>query len=207
MIHKPDICFISEPWMDIAIFSMRWIDRLGMKLFCVNSRGNLLPNLWCFCSKNINHVLINLDDHQITLQVDLNGKIFGLTGVYASNCFVKKRQLWENLENIQNSINLPWCCMGDFNTILGAHEQRSNYRPSNVAVQDFKSWTNINNLIHIYTRRAAYTWSNGRRGRHHIQRRLNRVIGNQDWFIACNMVTCNTLTKLRSDQFHFKFQV
>lgn len=200
-LHKPNICFISEPWMNIAKFSMSWLDKQGMKLLCVNNRGTLLPNIWCFCSKNINHVLICSNDQQITLLVDLNGKFFGITGVYASNCLTKRRQLWDTLKNIQDTINLPWCCMGDFNTILGAHEQRSNYRPSQVAMQDFQNWTDSNNLIHIHTRGADYTWLNGRRGRFNIQRRLDRAICNQDWFNACNLVSCSTLTKLRSDHF------
>lgn len=200
-LHKPNIFFISEPWMNIAKFSMSWLDKQGMKLLCVNNRGTLLPTIWCFCSKNINPVLICSNDQQITLLVDLNGKFFGITGVYASNCLIKRRQLWDTLKNIQDTMNLPWCCMGDFNTILGAHEQRSNFRPSQVAMQDFQNWTDSNNLIHIHTRGADYTWLNCRRGKFNIQRRLDRAICNQDWFNACNLVSCSTLTKLRFDHF------
>jgi len=199
--HKPDLCFVSEPWMNIANFSLSWLNKLGMKIFCVNNRGNLQPNLWCFSSKNLNPVLFDLDDQQISVQVSLNGKIFGITGVYASTCHMKRRNLWEKLQNVQTIINCPWCCLGDFNTILGAHEQRSNFRTPTVSMQDFLSWTNSNNLIHLHTRGAAFTWSNGRRGRFNIQRRLDRAICNQDWLNACNMVSCATLTKLRSDHF------
>ena len=38
--HKLDLCFVSEPWMNINKFSLSWLNRLGMKLFCVNNRGN-----------------------------------------------------------------------------------------------------------------------------------------------------------------------
>jgi len=68
-------------------------------------------------------------------------------------------------------------------------------------MQDFQNWTESNRLIHLHTRGAAFTWSNGRRGRFHIQRRLDRAICSQDWFNACNLVSCSTLTKLRSNHY------
>jgi len=169
VLHKPDLCFVAEPWIHIDNFSKLWLDRLGMKLFCVNDRGNLLSNLWCFCSKALTPVLINVDDQQITLQISLNTKCFTLFGVYASNCRLKRKDLWEKLQFIQNSTNTPWCCLGDFNSIMGAQEQRSRYREDS------------NNLIHIHTRGVDYTLTNGRRGRFNIQRRLDRTICNQDW--------------------------
>lgn len=96
--------------------------------------------------------------------------------------------------------------IGDFNTILGTHEQRSNFRPSATPINDFQTWSDLNNLIHIQTRGATFTWSNGRRGRCHIQRRLDRVICNQEWFNVFNSVSCYTLTKLRSDHFPLLFE-
>jgi len=54
------------------------------------------------------------------------------------------------------------------------------YGTSRVAMQDFENWTNVNNLIHLPTKGATFTWANGRRGRHHTQRRLDRAICCQD---------------------------
>jgi len=85
ILHKLDLCFIVEPWMIFSNFSTLWLDRLGMKDFCVHNRGSLLPNLWCYCAKAINPVLIHTNDQHISLHLVLNGKNFGLIGVYASN--------------------------------------------------------------------------------------------------------------------------
>lgn len=93
VLHKPDICFIAEPWMNISKFSKLWLDRLGMKICCVNNRGSLLPNLWCFCSKSISPVLVNVDEQQITLHIVVNSKSFCVTGFYASNCQLKRKEL------------------------------------------------------------------------------------------------------------------
>ncbi|XP_058761210.1 uncharacterized protein LOC131634556 [Vicia villosa] len=32
-VNKPDLVFISEPWMDVRKFPFRWLHRLGLKLF------------------------------------------------------------------------------------------------------------------------------------------------------------------------------
>jgi len=87
---KPDVCFISEPWMHISNLSPRWLHNLGLKVFCVNDRNTLLPNLWCLCSTQLSPTLLNVDDQQISIQLDVSGKLFGITGVYASNCYVKR---------------------------------------------------------------------------------------------------------------------
>lgn len=88
--------------------------------------------------------------------------------------------MWDSLISIQHSSTLPWCCLGDFNAILRVHEQRSNFQPIKSHMHDFQAWTDNNNLIHIPTKVANYTWSNGRRGRFRIQRRLDRAICNHE---------------------------
>lgn len=114
---------------------------------------------------------------------------------------MKRKELWEKLKLIQHASNTPWCCISDFNTILGAHEQKSRYRVHEATMKDFQDWTNSNNLIHIHTRGSSYTWSNGRSSRFHIQRRQDRAICNHERYAACNLVTCSTLTKLSSNHY------
>jgi len=197
---------VSEPWLDISKFSTLWLHRLGYKLFSVNNRGSISPNLWCFCSLNLNPVIIHIDDQLVSFKIVHNGKSFAVAAIYASTCHIKRRNLWEALTHLLTSHPLPWCMIGDFNTILGTHEQRSNFRPLATPISDFQTWSDLNNLIHIQTRGAAFTWSNGRRGRNHTQRRLDRVICNQEWFNVCNSVSCSTLTKLRSGHFPLLFE-
>jgi hypothetical protein len=45
--EKPDFIIIVEPWMSFDKFPLRWLQRLDLKLFSVNCRDNLLPNIWC----------------------------------------------------------------------------------------------------------------------------------------------------------------
>jgi hypothetical protein len=64
---------------------------------------------------------------------------------------------------------------------------------------DFQNWSNANNLVHLPTRGAWFTWDNGRRGAAYTEKRLDRAICNHSWIISCSMVTCTTLVKNKSD--------
>lgn len=44
----------------------------------------------------------------------------------------------QELQQIQQSFDGPWCYIGDFNTVIDAHEQRGRTLPSKVSCEDFK---------------------------------------------------------------------
>ncbi|CAK8570835.1 unnamed protein product [Lathyrus sativus] len=77
-----------------------------------------------------------------------------------------------------NSLNIPWCIFGDFNSILGAHEHRSFSSPSNASILDFRAWVNDSSLIEFPAKSSTLTWHNGRSGSASIERRLDRAFGN-----------------------------
>lgn len=203
---KPDLCIIAEPWMSVSHLSQRWLHNRNLKVFAVNNRNNLNPNLWCLCASHLSPIIFSIDDQQVSFQVDLGGKTFGISAVYASTCYLKRRHLWHAISSIQTHYPIPWSCIGDFNSILGAHEQKSFSTPNRLPMSDFQNWSDSHNLIHLPTRGSNYTWTNGRKGRNNIQRRLDRVIVNQDWINACSSSSVCTLTKLRSDHHPLLFE-
>lgn len=95
----------------------------------------------------------------------------------------------------------PWCFVGDYNVVLGAHEFRGRGLPTQIPCQDFRDWTNNNSLTHVFTRGVLFTWSNGRKGRHLTEKRLDRAICNDSWLDYWSCVPCVSLTKSRSDHF------
>jgi hypothetical protein len=200
-LNKPDFCFISEPWLNISRISNSWWNRFGLKVFAVNNRNDLLPNLWCLCSTQLTPTLIDVDNQQVSFTVDVSGVLFGITAVYASTCYLSRRALWSKITNVQSQYPLPWCCIGDFNTIMGSHEHRGSSTPARTPMLDFQHWSDSNNLLHLPTQGAFFTWTNGRRGRHTTHKRLDRAICNMDWVNACSSVSVSTLTKIRSDHF------
>jgi len=61
------------------------------------------------------------------------------------------------LQNLQQNNLIPWCSMGDFNSILGAFVHIGHYSPR-IPMKDFQLWTDRNSLIHIPIKGAAFTW-------------------------------------------------
>src|ERR1044072_1065756 len=95
--HKPDLIFIAKPWMLFENFPSFWLHRLGLKLFAVNNRGNLNPNLWCLCSNHLHPSILDIDDQQISFSISDNQLTFGFNVVYASTNYLLRRNLWSKL--------------------------------------------------------------------------------------------------------------
>jgi hypothetical protein len=142
-------------------------------LFSLNVRDDLIPNLWCICKVNLDPVIISQNDQFVAFTCSDLDKVFGIIAVYASTCYLKRRQLWNNLAALNNQHNINWCFMGDFNVILGHHEYRGSSVPASLPMSDFQDWTNSNDLLHLPTRGAWFTWSNGRQGRAFTEKRLD----------------------------------
>lgn len=93
--------------------------------------------MWCLCSNNILPTIVSIDDQQISIQIDVNGKPFGITTVYASTCYISRRSLWSAISLIHSQHNIPWSCIGDFNTILGSHEHQGKNEPARLSMTDW----------------------------------------------------------------------
>ena len=91
--EKPDIVLIAEPWMNIEAFPRNWFQRLNFKLFAMNNRDTLLPNLWCFCLSHLNPSILEVDDQHVSFKLNENGKEFAMATVYASTCYLRRRHL------------------------------------------------------------------------------------------------------------------
>ncbi|WJX67281.1 hypothetical protein P8452_51760 [Trifolium repens] len=159
--------------MDFLDFPRGWLARLGFKLFSVNDRGQLQSNLWCICKDSLNPTIISCDDQQISFSFSENNITFCIAAIYAATCYIKRRTLWQCLSNLQQQFIHPWCFIGDFNTILGAHEHNGAAIPARNSIDDFQSWSDSNLLMHLPTTGAFFTWTNGRGGSRHTERRLD----------------------------------
>ena len=112
--NKPDFVFISEPWMHIEDIPRNWFSRLNLKLFALNTRDNLLPNLQCLCNTNLNPNILHIDDQSVSFSLSDNGKLFAISVVYASTSCYRRRLLWNTLNTLQTQHSLPWNFIGDF---------------------------------------------------------------------------------------------
>lgn len=85
--------------------------------------------------------------------------------------------------------------------VLGAHECRGSGNPSRIATEEFRTWTDSNNLIHLATRGSQFTWSNGTRGSAYTEKRLDKTAVNEAWISFWSAMSCCTLTRNKSDHF------
>jgi hypothetical protein len=154
---KPDIVLLSEPWMDFVDLPRRWLVNLNLKLFAMNTRHNSLPNIWCLCRLDLFPTVLATHAQHVTFSVNINDKPVALSAIYASTNYIKRKNLWHKLSLIQNDNAAPWCFIGDFNAILGAHEHRGRYVPARLPMQEFQKWTDDFNLIHLPTSGAEFT--------------------------------------------------
>lgn len=191
--------------MEVHLFPLSWLTRLNLKVFAVNRRTLNSPNFWCLCHQSNNLDVVDIRDQQISFSFMVNGIMLGITAVYASTCYLARRMLWSNLQEVLVQHNIPWSIIGEFNTILGAHEYCGSFSPARGPMEEFSLWTDRSHLVHIPTSGARYTWSNGRSEVEHTQKRLDRVICNQNLIDVCSITSCSTLVRNRSDHYPLLF--
>jgi hypothetical protein len=182
-------------------FPPNWLQRLGLNIFSFNERLNISPNLWCVCSYDLYPNVIDIDDQQVSFSLTVNNIPIFISAIYASTSIINRKNIWFKLSNLQNTYDEAWIFIGDFNTVMGAHEHSGSFTPARPPIEDFQQWTDSFNLIHLPTRGATYTWDNRRSGRRHTKRRLDRSIVNQKLLDICSSISCSTLTKTRSDHY------
>lgn len=102
-MHKPEFLFISEPWIDLEQCPPRFWDKLKLKVFVVNNRNELSPNLWCACSDQWSPIVVANSDQHISFTVNYGDQAVDFSVVYASTNYLKRRSLWQELDVMQQT--------------------------------------------------------------------------------------------------------
>ncbi|KEH15675.1 endonuclease/exonuclease/phosphatase family protein, partial [Medicago truncatula] len=174
-------------------------DSIGVSKYCVNGREILQPNLWALWGREVSAIVMFISDQCIALEISCHQSTVYVAAVYASTFYLKRRQLWAELTNLQGCFQGPWLFIGDFNAVLGAHEKRRRRPPPPLSCIDFMNWSNANLLHHLPTLGAFYTWSNGRLGSDNVALRLDRAICNEEWVNFWRSSSCSALVRHQSD--------
>ncbi|KAL2326630.1 hypothetical protein Fmac_025688 [Flemingia macrophylla] len=93
----------------------------------------------------------------------------------------------------------PWAFIGDFNVVHGNHEKRDDLTPNPISCWDILNWINNNNLVHVHSSGAQFTWMNKRKGAQRIEMKLDQAISNTDYLDAWDSINCRTLARVQSD--------
>ena len=158
----------------------------------------MLPSLWALWGNDVPSTILFVSDQCIALEITCHQSTCYIAAVYASIYYLKRRELWADLSHLQGCFDGPWLFIGDFNTVLGAHEKRGRRPPPPLSCLDFLNWSNANLLNHLPTLGAFYTWTNGRFGSENVALRLDRAICNEEWINFGRTTSCSALVKHQS---------
>jgi len=118
--------------------------------------------------------------------------------VYGDGAWNLRQEVWDNLTNIGLTRNEPWFVMGDLNEIWenseklgGPAQEESSFLPFRTMVHDCR-------LQEIPFSGNKFSWA-GKRNGMWIQIRLDRALGNADWFRLFPRVSSEYLERVGSD--------
>ncbi|CAL5422617.1 unnamed protein product [Camellia sinensis] len=123
-----------------------------------------------------------------------------LAAVYASPNPVMRDHLWDNLEEVDETMDKPLLVAGDFNDFATQGERRSfNPKTTIVRNQEFLDRVNNCNLLDLGSSGPSMTWTNNQKGLANIMERLDRALCNSKWRTMFPEATVRILPRTYSD--------
>ncbi|XP_058741780.1 uncharacterized protein LOC131614173 [Vicia villosa] len=108
---------------------------------------------------------------------------YWLTAVYAHNQLDKRKKLWRDIEQIQSSLNGPWCVIDDFNNVAKARDHIGGILVTKKEYSDMQNMMMRTGTSEMDSSGDFFTWFN----KHFvgpIYFRIDKLLGNMDWFQA-----------------------
>ncbi|KAL4181119.1 hypothetical protein AMTRI_Chr12g235630 [Amborella trichopoda] len=180
-LNSLDLIILSEPQTKFSSFQFLSLASAGFDSFFSIPTSSSSPtcNLWALAKSSCPWLFtqLNSSSQHISLSVvEKNGwRSCIVTAVYASTKLRHRRSLWKELQD-QAGANLPWCVIGDFNTVSLQTERFSIRPPNPTAVAEFQVMLLDTGLLDIGFRGSNYTWTNNRQGSKYVAARLDRAL-------------------------------
>ncbi|XP_060178025.1 uncharacterized protein LOC132607961 [Lycium barbarum] len=171
--------------------------RLGMEHAIVNISGKI----WAFVEDIFDYYII-VDHRQhltIKLRVRGNQKDMLVSLVYAKCTQAERLELWDSLEDLSTSVDIPWMIGGDFNAITSVDEKFGGLPVTINEIQDFRGCIQNCGISDLGFSGSKFTWWNGQSGDDCIFKRLDRCMGNQLLQAKYSSVGINHLMRSGSD--------
>lgn len=119
-----------------------------------------------------------------------------ITGVYAPNCYLERRLVWEEIGAIRGLIEGGWAVCGHFNVVRFISE-KSNCLKRTKGMREFSDFIEYLKLIDIQLEDGPYTWFRG--DNQDIASRIDRILISEEWDDSFNNIKQVALQRLRSD--------
>ncbi|GAV92707.1 Exo_endo_phos domain-containing protein/DUF4283 domain-containing protein/zf-CCHC_4 domain-containing protein, partial [Cephalotus follicularis] len=93
-----------------------------------------------------------------------------------------RKQLWDDIIFCSNRFKKsPWTLLGDFNVTRFSNEHCSSHRVTK-AMEDFNHTIRVAELEDLKSTGLKFTWTNMRSGPAAISKKLDKALGNWQWF-------------------------
>ncbi|KAI7984585.1 hypothetical protein LOK49_LG15G01392 [Camellia lanceoleosa] len=122
-----------------------------------------------------------------------------LTTVYASPNPLLREILWNELEEVANSMDKPWLVTGDFNDYANQSERRSYSKKRVRLGPKFLERINNRTLMDLGNSGPRMTWTNNAQGLLILWRNLDRALYNENWQKMFPEATVKVLPRLYLD--------
>lgn len=139
-----------------------------------------------------------ISNHVIIFHVNSVGVEHSIACVYASTSYIYHCWLYGHLVEYMSRFRGNCLMVGDFNGVLGSHEQRGNIL---LASSCRHFWEFIDNceLVEVTSTRPFFTWCNGRHGTTRVGSRLDRALVNTELTSLWDRINCIILPWHQSD--------
>lgn len=104
-----------------------------------------------------------------------------VSGIYAKPYHQDKVRIFNSLENISKTRNLPWLVTGDFNEIGFSHEKQGGKVVSVSRLLFFQRCMAACNLQDLGFHGPNFTWTIKRENGRIIRERIDRAMANEEW--------------------------
>lgn len=134
--------------------------------------------IWCFWKRSLLSMeVVSTSKYCVVLNVNPRSPTpWLLSVVYGSPQERFRDELWEELRGISTELDLPWCVLGDFNSVLHSHEKSGSGDFNQRSGQKFADCIFDCGLVDLGYKGPIFTWRSGA-----LRERLDRALGNVRW--------------------------
>ncbi|GKD72686.1 sugar transport protein 13, partial [Tanacetum coccineum] len=118
----------------------------------------------------------------VRLWLRLEKKELFCSFIYGHNRYSTRRVLWNNLCAHNHFIRQrPWCMLGDFNAALNLDDSTASSSRMDIAMREFKECIDEIEVKDISCTGLHYTWTQKPRGFDGLFKKIDRVMGNNEF--------------------------
>jgi hypothetical protein len=194
-IYHIDFIAILETRIS-GIKAEKVIKKIGMDKCAKVEAIGFSGGIWCLWKSSCPPITV-IASSRYCIHLKVNGNApsaWYLSIIYASPQLGHREETWEELRQFKDSINLPWCLAGDFNTVLFSHEKDGGAPVNQASSTAFMNCINDCNLVDLGYSGPEFTWSRG-----NLRERLDRVLSNTAWHALFPNSTVTHLSLSSSD--------